>query len=204
MSEKRWELAERVDLVWNHVERFGTVIGWVVLLAAGPTGHAIGQPNAMTGLYYVIPMAALGLFFLIVGQRRKNALRPSLTSTVRREYTKERIRLVDLVEPDNVIRNVNFTECVVEGPAVICGSGGYLSIYEAEMIAHNPMSGFIVLPENAPRPDGAIGLQNCILTKCRFHNVAIASTLANVNQSRAAFGLPPIVIEPPRPLTQST
>lgn len=172
------------------------------MLMAGPTGHAIGGEVAF---YYVIPMTALGVSLFLVGYRRRARIeklkqenRPVL---IRREYVDEIVRPQDIAEPDGVIRGVTFTRCQINGPALLCGGGGYLNIMEPYYVHATENTGFLELAPGSVKPDGAIGLSNCNFQSCKFHNVTWALPREDIEKARkqlTVLNRPPNE-QPPRP-----
>lgn len=176
MAEKPafWTWSNRIEFLWSLIEKIGIWVGGAVLVAAGPTGHVIGGLEA---LYYVIPLSALGVALLVVGFRRRSRHRdlPAPVSPRRREYTRERIAIADLAyQYDGTLRDITFIECEIMGPAVLCGAGGNISIYYPHLVAASEDSPFIDLPSRKERPDGAIGIRDCIFKECWYYRISWA------------------------------
>lgn len=129
---------------------------------------------------------------------------PVVSGQIRQEYTRERVWLPGLAEPDGVIRNATFVECLLQGPAVLCGAGGRNDHYDMRLVMGHPNSAFVEMPDGAARPDGVIGTKDCLFRGCTYHQVSLMGTRENVRQMRAAVGLTSGEgSEPPRPSTSS-
>ncbi len=192
MAKKRidgWEATNRLEYVWSLIERFGAWVGVPTLLGAGPTGHAIG---GITALFYVIPMTALGAILCFFTYRRyTKRTAPPPSEPLRREYTRERIDIVALAERyGGQLNDITFIECEIMGPAVICGAGGTITNYNPRHFARDNESAFIEIPEGRTRPDGAIGVSDCIFQHCRFHFISWATSIAHITTMKQYFNIP--------------
>lgn len=161
------------------------------MIASAPLSQVIA--SGVDGMYYVLPFTVLGGLWLWTWLRYRSRqedakMRPT-SVPIRTEYTKERLFIPSLAEPDGVIRGVTFNDCVLVGPAVIVGAGGHASMYEPELVANSETSAFIEMPEGRSRPDGAVGFHNCILNRCRLHKVSFASTRDNIEEMKRTYGL---------------
>lgn len=207
-----WTWTNRAEYVWSLLEKFGPLIGAALVGGSIPAGQAAGA----SGMIYVIPMTALGVFLFLIGYRwrlkqeqaavvaaaaaaaAKAAAHPNL---IRREYTDEIVNPVAIAEPDKVIREVTFTRCHIHGPVVLCGGGGVLTNYEPYFVSGAEDSLWMELPRGSRKPDGAIGLSNCIFKQCRFHDVTFALPRDDIEKQKALLT---VLFQKPTPGTQDS
>jgi len=133
---------------------------------------------------WVLPVIALIFFVIIVWQVR--------TSSVPHQYISDThikgrvLNLMDLVSPGTkpVISNRTIEDCEIRGPAMI-----YLSY--GTVITHSSFDGdinslFVEVPENRMIL-GAIGLENCVIRKCRFLALGIIGTREQIERAKRGF-----------------
>lgn len=103
------------------------------------------------------------------------------------DFEPQIIRIVDFVDSDGMIRNCEFKDCLVEGPAMLmfCGEACglldcSLGAYEGDLDAV-----FLVVPEG-PR-NGFIGLEGVTFRNCSFLNVGIGGTDEQIDEFRTAL-----------------
>lgn len=183
-----WTWANRFEYGWSLVEKFAGWIGGVILTLAGPAGHAIG---GLTAIYYVIPLTGLGVFFFLMAYRRRfRTMPPVITEPVRREYTRERIDIVRLATRyGGALRDMTFLECEIFGPAVFCGGGGSITNYEPHLHIGDATSAFVEMPERGTRPDGMIGVSDCVFRRCHFYSITWALPRHILDEMRKELGI---------------
>ncbi|QYC10298.1 hypothetical protein [Brevundimonas nasdae] len=97
----------------------------------------------------------------------------------RQTFTKEGVWLPLLAvhhmnAGDPVIRDKTFTDCVIEGPALVLAMGS-TSFDSCNMgVAADPRS--LLYKAQGPMLVGAIGLENCHFVRCRMVQIGYAGT----------------------------
>jgi hypothetical protein len=94
---------------------------------------------------------------------------------------KKVIRIVDEVDAESWIKDREYRDAVILGPAVLLPSGGVK--LERVGFSGEPDSIFIELPPGKP-VQGVVGLQHVTFVDCLFHDVAIIGTAATLNLYR--------------------
>ncbi len=98
------------------------------------------------------------------------------------EFTGEVVRLALLAATASAIRDHQFTDCDVHGPAVVFGGDFVRTSFDGEADS--------LIWELAPsqqRVIGAIVLENCRFVGCRFHNVGIIAAAGEAEATRRAI-----------------
>jgi hypothetical protein len=83
------------------------------------------------------------------------------------------VRIVDDVDDESWIKDREYRDAVIVGPAVLLPSGGVKM--ERVAFSGEAASIFIELPPGKA-VQGVVGLQNVTFTDCLFHDVAIIGT----------------------------
>lgn len=98
-----------------------------------------------------------------------------------------RVKIADLADTQAVIHDVHFTDCDIDGPAVLVPIGSFE--FESNVIPGPVQSFFWVLDHvDFPRR-GLIGLHDCSFHGCRFSdgNVGVASTEGDISRFVRSF-----------------
>ncbi len=99
-------------------------------------------------------------------------------------YRKETIRLAELAQCSNVIRNVTFEHCVISGPAVValqdCALTDCTFQGSDEELFWDVGGRRAVL--------GAIALVECTITNSRFEQIGLLCTSENVGYLKTKIG----------------
>jgi hypothetical protein len=95
----------------------------------------------------------------------------------------EVIRLPELAVTEPIIKDADFDNCLILGPAVVVplGVNFVSSTFEGD-----PEALFWEVPKNRQNVVGAIALLNCTFNKCRFSGVGIAGPRDALEQFREA------------------
>jgi len=98
------------------------------------------------------------------------------------EFAGEVVRLALLAGNGSTIRDHQFTDCDVHGPAVVFGGDFVHTRFDGEAHA--------LIWEFAPTQTGVIGailLENCRFVGCRFHNVGMIASPGEAEATRRAI-----------------
>jgi len=87
-----------------------------------------------------------------------------------------------------VIENRTFTDCLIEGPAVLLPLEGCHFDGCNMGDAHGDPRNLLLLPMGAQRVTGAIPLKNCKFINCRFLGVGFTGAKAYLDDMVAALG----------------
>lgn len=151
--------------------------------ACGASLMAGIPPGQVTGL--VLRCASCGTFNLSDDPRRA-IVRPETSSPSSENHLRDRVvRLVDLAVLDDVIRGLEFTNRLVVGPAVIVPLG-------ATSFVNSGFDGDqgSLLWELSPQRQsilGAIGIEDCNFTGCRFTRIGLAGPPELVSRLRTTL-----------------
>ena len=98
------------------------------------------------------------------------------------EFAGEVVRLALLAENGSAIRDHQFSDCDVHGPAVVFGGDFVHTSFDGEADS--------LIWELAPSQKGVVGailLDNCRFVGCRFHNVGIIASPGEAEATRRAI-----------------
>jgi len=149
---------------------------------------------------WVLPL--VGLIFVLITiwqvrasskalQDKENALVSSLSHQyISDSYIKGKvIYLMDLLSPGArpIVSNRIIEDCEIRGPAMVITLDG-------TVIANSSFEGdanslFVEVPEKRI-VFGAIGLQNCVMRRCRFIAIGIIGTREQIEQAKKGFNQP--------------
>lgn len=104
-----------------------------------------------------------------------------------RHYRNQTVRLADLTVITDVIENVTFENCTIEGPAVLLTLGNTTLVNTA--LEGDFEACMWLVPTSRPRVIGAVVLLNCNLIGCRLRRVGMAVSEPQVDEVRRGFGL---------------
>lgn len=93
------------------------------------------------------------------------------------------IRIVDDVDAESWIRDREYRDAVILGPAVLLPAGGV--VMQNVSFSGIPDSIFIELPPGKPA-QGVVGLQSVTFVDCVFHDIAIIGTAQTLALYRQA------------------
>jgi hypothetical protein len=93
------------------------------------------------------------------------------------------IRIVDEVGIESWVKDREFSDAVILGPAVLLPAGGVKM--ERVAFAGDANSIFIEIPADKP-VQGVVGLQRVTFTDCLFHDIAIIGTAETLALYRQA------------------
>lgn len=100
-------------------------------------------------------------------------------------YQDESLQIAMLAADGGVVRDCEFVDCDVRGPAVL--------ILDRATVADCSWDGSLdaicwtIEPQRA-QVRGATVVEGCTFHGCRFHNVGVAAPAAQIAQIRAGFG----------------
>lgn len=102
-----------------------------------------------------------------------------------RHYRNQTVRLADLSVVTDVIENVTFENCIIEGPAVVVMQGSQVMNTNLEGDAE---ACFWIIPTGRERVIGAIALVNCAIVGCQLRRIGIGVPEADYETYRSGFG----------------
>ncbi|GAB3656897.1 hypothetical protein GCM10027596_11660 [Nocardioides korecus] len=105
-----------------------------------------------------------------------------------RHYRNQTLRIPDLAVVDDVIRDVIFENCILEGPAVLVMLGDgvmkdctFDGIPDADTLIWE-------IPPERHMVSGAIVMINCQLLGCRIRRIGLGIRSADIEATRRGFG----------------
>jgi hypothetical protein len=101
-------------------------------------------------------------------------------------YTGEVVRIALVAGDEGTIRDAEFVDCDIHGPAVISGAGRFAS---CKWVEGDFDSVIWPIPPQRQRLTGVVVLEGCSFVGCRFHNVGIATPEAAIPEIKAGFGM---------------
>ncbi|MNH51686.1 hypothetical protein D3C73_33350 [compost metagenome] len=109
------------------------------------------------------------------------------------EFTKASVWLPQLFMETSragslTIENLTFTECLIEGPAVLLPLDGCTFDGCNMGDAHGDPRNLLLQPVGPQRVTGAIPLKNCKFINCRFLGVGFTGTKAYLDEMVSALG----------------
>ncbi|WEK57651.1 MAG: hypothetical protein P0Y52_14075 [Candidatus Brevundimonas phytovorans] len=109
------------------------------------------------------------------------------------EFTKASVWLPQLFMETSragspTIENLTFTECLIEGPAVLLPLAGCTFDGCNMGDAHGDPRNLLLQPVGPQRVTGAIPLKNCKFINCRFLGVGFTGTPAYLDEMVSALG----------------
>jgi hypothetical protein len=125
----------------------------------------------------------------IVGKNERETRKPTTGLATRDELKGNYIhdvsfRLIDLIEePVYVIKGKTFENCNIYGPSIVGLRGGEVTFSSWENDANNSI--FIVAPQ--PTIMGVIGLENCVIRRCKIYGIGIIDTKENLEHIKKGF-----------------
>jgi hypothetical protein len=102
-------------------------------------------------------------------------------------YTGEVVRIALIASDKGTIRDTEFVDCDIHGPAVIF-AGGEGHIESCQWDGDFDSIIWPISPERQ-RLSGAVVLERCSFVGCRFRNVGIAAQEAAIPEIKAGFGM---------------
>jgi hypothetical protein len=94
------------------------------------------------------------------------------------------VRIADLVDRDNKIRNREFRLCILHGPAVLMFVGGF-NAYSCR-VEGSPEAIFFETSGEAV-PAGVVWFSDCTFDRCTFFDVGLAGTQRTLNHYKRLF-----------------
>ena len=110
---------------------------------------------------------------------------PEVGGSLSNPLTHTSVRIADLADQDNKIRNQTFEHCTLYGPAVVFFTG----VIEISLcrVEEDPESVLLQTSDNKP-PTGAINFVDCTFRRCTFRGIGIAAgTQESLQQWREKF-----------------
>jgi hypothetical protein len=96
----------------------------------------------------------------------------------------ETLRIADYARDEGVVRDMEFEDCTVRGPAVLVPLRG-VEIGDCRFDADLERLFWTTSPGEPPA--GGIGLENCIFRTCRFEKVGLGGTPESIRQLIKGF-----------------
>lgn len=88
----------------------------------------------------------------------------------------------------NLIENKTFTDCRIEGPAVLLAAGG-CKFDECDMgFSGGDIRNLLLAPVGPEKVIGTIAFQNCEFLRCKFHAVGFTGAPAFLQNFEAVLG----------------
>ena len=181
-----------VEVIWKWIGRIADVLQigglGVAIVVAAIVGNElelrqaapVWRWGAAAGVFLIV--AALGRWILRL--QRKHF--PGVGGT--RFLSNRKIRLVDLVGQDSVIRDRTLEDCEIHGPMVVTSTGEGVGGFDRCTWNGNNTAVFIETEQQMV--SGVVGLTNCVFRRCRFFNVAIMRGSAEaISDWKAGFGI---------------
>lgn len=103
-----------------------------------------------------------------------------------RTYWNQTVRLADLTVITDLVEDVTFENCIIEGPAVIVMLGGSRTI-NSGFDAPGWESFAWVVPDDRRDVVGAIGLVNCTIGGCTLRRIGLDIPESQVELARRGF-----------------
>lgn len=103
-----------------------------------------------------------------------------------RHYRNMTVRLADLAVITDIIEDVTFENCTIEGPAVVALLGTNLTNSRLE---GDPDAIFWVIPPERETVLGAIALARCTIVGCSLRRIGLAVPEGEIERFRRGFGL---------------
>lgn len=103
-----------------------------------------------------------------------------------RHYRNQTVRLADLTVITDVVEDVTFENCTIEGPAVVALLDTNLANSRLE---GDPDAVFWVIPPERETVMGAIALVRCTVVGCSLRRIGLAIPEGELDLYRRGFGI---------------
>jgi hypothetical protein len=110
-------------------------------------------------------------------------------SPAKRIYRSEVVRLAELARDRDIIEDLVFEDCHIEGPALIYLIADCSLVNSGFDAGGGPPDSVLWEVPDGSYKVGVIGLKLCTFTDCRFSRVGLVGTKADMDRIRREFGI---------------